>query len=82
MGNVRDHSLVVSRNHSDEWRVTDDYCPQHPIQLTELDAVEAFLMPVLKSLFSAPDSVRSTKDRVERDARASQRVSQAEGLES
>jgi hypothetical protein len=39
------------------WRVVDDLVRDNPITLAELDAVEAFLMPLVHALFvDTPDA--------------------------
>ena len=42
---------------SHTWRVVDDFACPHPIDPGELDAVEAFLMPVVNAILSGSDKV-------------------------
>ena len=46
----------ASCDDSHSWRVVDDLARDHPVTPAELDAVEAFLMPLVHALLAdAPD---------------------------
>jgi hypothetical protein len=46
---------------SHTWRVVDDFGCPHPIDPAELDAVEAFLMPVVNAILSGADRLTFTR---------------------
>jgi hypothetical protein len=57
MGKSCRKSAEDIRDESHTWRVIDDFARPHPIDPAELDAVEAFLMPLVHTLL-ATDKVQ------------------------
>ena len=53
MGNSCRTSGEDIYDESHAWRVIDDLAHDHPISVAELDAVEAFLMPLVHTLLAA-----------------------------
>jgi hypothetical protein len=49
------------RGDGHSWRVIDDIAHDHPVTSSELDAVEAFLMPLLKALLADAPDIQSGK---------------------
>jgi hypothetical protein len=50
MGKVRQAARREDDNWT--WRIVDDLAPDDPVTAAELDAVEAFLMPLLNAVLS------------------------------
>jgi len=50
-----------SSNDSHTWRVVDDLARDHPVTPAELDAVEAFLMPLVHALLADAPDIRRGK---------------------
>lgn len=49
---ARHHIREKEQDSSRAWCVSDDFPVRAPVQSAELDAIEAFLMPVLKALLA------------------------------
>lgn len=59
MGNSCCTSGEAIHDESHAWRVIDDLAHDHPISVAELDAVAAFLMPLVHALLAgATDKVQ------------------------
>jgi hypothetical protein len=52
MGKVRHRSKKTLCDARRAWRVVDNFPADFPITAAELDAIEAFLMPLVKVIFS------------------------------
>jgi hypothetical protein len=50
-----------SSNDSHTWRVVDDIARDHPVTPAELDAVEAFLMPLVHALLADAPHIQPRK---------------------
>jgi hypothetical protein len=57
-----------SSNDSHAWRVVDDLARNHPVTPAELDAVEAFLMPLVHALLADAPHIQPGKTNPETES--------------
>ncbi len=56
MGKIRNSSQNGARDDRQVWRVVDDFAPDLAIDPAELDAVEAFLVPLVNAILFDDDN--------------------------